>query len=70
MFYRRVIKEEFIIDDIKVSDVVRLRENIFINPENSPRIEVGKKEVKGTHSGVFGEGFFKDSTKERNGNSE
>ena len=35
--YRKIIKEEFIIDDSKVGDVVRVRENIFINPGNRPR---------------------------------
>jgi len=46
MFYRKIIKEEFMKDYIKVGDVVRMRENIFINPENSPQIKIGEKEVK------------------------
>ena len=36
-------------DYIKVGDVVRVKENIFINPGNSPRIDVGKKEAKVLH---------------------
>lgn len=36
-------------DYIKVGDVVSVRENIFINPGNSPRIDVGKKEAKVFH---------------------
>ena len=36
-FYRKIIKEVFMKDYIKVGDVVRVRENIFIDPENSTR---------------------------------
>lgn len=50
-------------DDIKVGNVVRVRENIFIDPENSPRIEVGKKEAMVLHRiPKFAEIEFPDGT--------
>ena len=47
--YRKIIKEEFIIDDSKVADVMRVRENIFINMEDSPKIKVGEKGMMVLH---------------------
>ena len=32
-----MIKEDYMKDDIKVGDVVRVQKNIFINPENKLR---------------------------------
>lgn len=50
-------------DDIKVGNVVRVRENIFIDPENSPRIKVGKKEAMVLHrTPKFAEIEFSDGT--------
>ena len=36
-------------DYIKVGDVVRVKENIFIDTENNPIIKVGEKKAKVLH---------------------
>ena len=46
---RKILKEEFMKDYIKVGDVVRVRENIFIDTENNPRIKVGEKGMMVLH---------------------